>query len=359
MIRLMKKCPLLLLLIFSTLLLELWAVWGGLTGKYKWKITVDKPLFATVFLDDGLVETPIDEPIKDLVKEQPEAVNEGQRIEEKVTDIPASDTTQDSVQQSETSIQPEGQVVSGEDSFPLEEAASQQETPAVWKIAFEPRQPAPARSPYYDDPGKTPLTTDYPYIQVDASYYQDAVFIGDSRIEGLSDYGNIKEADFLYKRGLTIYNILEKKLETGSGSVGLKQHLSSKSYGKVFIMCGINELGRGTSAQFGEQYKKILDEIRVLQPQAAIIVMGIMNVSQSYSDKSEVFNNDNINSRNCAVAEQINGEEFFYFDMNEAVCDAEGGLKEEYTYDGIHLQAHCYQLWADWLNAHGISEIVK
>ena len=48
MIRLMKKCPLLLLLIFSTLLLELWAVWGGLTGKYKWKITVDKPLFATV-----------------------------------------------------------------------------------------------------------------------------------------------------------------------------------------------------------------------------------------------------------------------------------------------------------------------
>ena len=68
------------------------------------------------------------------------------------------------------------------------------------------------KSAYYVYTGKKPLTTVYPYIEVDDSYFQDTLFIGDSRIEGLADFGGIENAEFCYKEGISVYNILDEDL---------------------------------------------------------------------------------------------------------------------------------------------------
>ena len=47
-------------------------------------------------------------------------------------------------------------------------------------------------SPYYSDPGKIPLTTEHDYVKVSDDYFDDAVFIGDSRMEGMEDYSDRK-----------------------------------------------------------------------------------------------------------------------------------------------------------------------
>lgn len=225
---------------------------------------------------------------------------------------------------------------------------------------FEDIAPWTARSAYYDDGDKKPLTTLYPYVEVDASYYDDALFIGDSRIEGLHDYGGLDNATFAYKTGLSVFKIQEetlyivkgKDVKTGS----LKKAVQSGEYKKIFLMIGVNELGKGYSYQYVNKYIEVVEEIRSYAPDAVLEVMGIMYVSKNKSDSSDVFNNDNINCRNTKVMESMPEDDaIIYLDMNACVIDEETGmLNGDYTNDGLHLSAKYYYLWVDWLNAHGL-----
>ena len=45
--------------------------------------------------------------------------------------------------------------------------------------------------------------------------------------------------------------------------------------------------------------------------------------------------------------------------MNECVDDECGGVREEYSNDGVHLKAEYYKLWTEWMKAHGINKLIK
>lgn len=211
-----------------------------------------------------------------------------------------------------------------------------------------------ARSPYYGDNDKVALTTEYPFSKVDKSYYDDVLFIGDSRIEGLHDYGDIGNATFAFKKGLSVYNAFDKEVSTdGNNSLSLEKVLTDKKFQRVYTMIGINELGQGTTEEYKEKYASIIEEIRKLQPDSTIVIMGIMHVTDKYSEESDVFNNDNIDDRNRAIAELADGQTVFYLDVNPAVEDENGSLLAEYTWDGVHLKAEFYSYWVDFMNMHG------
>lgn len=210
-----------------------------------------------------------------------------------------------------------------------------------------------ARSPYYDDYDKIALTTNYPYRKSETDYFDDALFIGDSRVEGLFEYGNINNATFFCKEGLNIYDLKDKFLDR-NGKETLTHMLSKNQYGKVYIMIGVNELGRGNAKDFKKKYEEVLTQIRKLQPNTILYVMGMMHVTTKYSDENDVFNNDNINRRNALVASLTDGIQSFYLDMNEVIDDSEGGLISTYSWDGIHIKAEYYSLWVDFLKEHSV-----
>ena len=119
-------------------------------------------------------------------------------------------------------------------------------------------------------------------------------------------------------------------------------------------MLGINELGRGTTESFFTVYADAVNRIRQLQPNAIIFVQGIMRVSGQKSETDPVFNNVNINERNQALAAMADNQTIFYLEVNDALCDDNGDLIADYTYDQIHLKAKYYQIWKDYLFAHGV-----
>ncbi len=47
-------------------------------------------------------------------------------------------------------------------------------------------------------------------------------------------------------------------------------------------------------------------------------------------------------------------ERTFFIDVNEAVCDENGNLYADWTFDQIHLKAKYYQVWENFLMEHGI-----
>ncbi len=197
----------------------------------------------------------------------------------------------------------------------------------------------------------------YEFTTVDPDYFTDAVFIGDSRTVGLSEYcAELDErATFYSKVSLTIYQALTKPfIKKDDEKITVEQALSENEFGKVYIMLGLNEIGTGTPETFAEAYGEVIDQIRELQPDAIIYIQGIMHVTAHKSDNDKHFNNDNINRRNEEIAKFADNKTIFYIDMNEAVDDENGNLMDELTFDDVHLKASSYDRWYQYLLNHGI-----
>lgn len=236
-------------------------------------------------------------------------------------------------------------------------------SPTPTPVPFGEGRPAPVRestreeylnhisADIYGDIGIVKAAS-YDFTQVDESYFDDALFIGDSRTVGLRDYTDMSEhADFYCETSLTIYKVMEEDFK-GQGTI--KEALETKDYGKIYIMVGINELGRGTTEDFMSKYTEVIDTIHELEPDAKIFIQSIMRVSGEKSAKDAIFNNNNINARNNAIATLADNQQVFYIEVNEAVCDEEGNLVAEYTFDQIHLLGACNDLWKQYLLSHGV-----
>jgi len=190
---------------------------------------------------------------------------------------------------------------------------------------------------------------------VDDSYFSDAVFIGDSRTVGLHDYGGLNDSTFYATVGMNIYNLwTEKFCEVDGEKVTLEEALKAKQYGKIYFQIGINEMGRGTLDGFMTAYEDSVEKFRELQPDAIIFVQGIMKVAKEKSEKDPIFNNEGIEQRNERIAALADGKNIFYLDMNEVVCDEDGNLKSNLTFDDVHLYGSKYNIWVDYLKERGI-----
>lgn len=195
-----------------------------------------------------------------------------------------------------------------------------------------------------------------PFTQVDRSYFDDALFIGDSRMVGLSEYSGLDNATFYAEVGLTIYSLFDDPIvPLADGSMGtLEQGLKEKQFGKIYLMVGINELGTGTRERFLQTYADAVNKIRAMQPDALIFVQGILYVTQERSESDAYINNPNIKVRNEDIATLADGWNVFYIDVNDLYSDGNGNLSKEYTFDNAHLKAACYGAWTDFLLSHGI-----
>jgi hypothetical protein len=196
------------------------------------------------------------------------------------------------------------------------------------------------------------------YETVDDSYFDDALFVGDSRVVGLSEYCEAidSRATFYAKKSLTIYNIRDDawiKTEDGR-KLTLWEALEGQQFSKIYIMVGINEIGTGDENRFAAAYKEVLDALTASQPNAIIFINSIMHVNGEKNENDELYNNTNINIRNDAIIPLANQNTIFYLNVNEAVDDEEGNLNSEWTSDGVHLKAAYYEYWHQYLLEHGI-----
>ena len=188
------------------------------------------------------------------------------------------------------------------------------------------------------------------FITVDETWFDDALFIGDSHIEGFADYSGLRNATYYFKRGLDIWSVMSKAFVNDSQTI--PQALAKTQFGKIYIMLGINEIGYGTTESYAAQYAKVVAQLQELQPDALIYIQAIFHTSQKKSDTS-AYNNDTINARNEAISYIADGERVFFVDNNPVFDDENGALGSEYSGDGVHLKAPYYKNWRDNLFLFG------
>ena len=192
----------------------------------------------------------------------------------------------------------------------------------------------------------------YEFTEVDDDYFCDALFIGDSRTVGLSEYCEELDsrATFYSKVSLTIYTCMDKEfISTDDGKISVDQALRENQFAKIYICLGLNEIGTGDPEYFKNAYAGVIDRIIELQPDAIIYIQGIMHVTANKSDHDKYFTNDNINARNAAIAELADQKRIFYIDINDYVDDGNGNLDSSLTFDDVHLKASSYERWHEFL----------
>ncbi len=192
--------------------------------------------------------------------------------------------------------------------------------------------------------------------KVEKTYFDDALFIGDSRTVGISEYGNINNATFFANTGMSVYNVFEKSVSVPKvGKLKLEQLLKSKKFQKVYVMLGINELGYNTKKTI-ENYKKLIEYIRKTQSDAIIYIQGNLHVTAEKSSKDKIINNTNINNFNNEISKLADNKKIFYIDVNEKFDDKNGNLNSEYTKDNVHIYAKYYKEWSNWLSQNAVEK---
>lgn len=191
------------------------------------------------------------------------------------------------------------------------------------------------------------------FITVDHGYWHDALFIGDSRMIGLAEYTDLGDAHVFAMNGLSTFTAFKKKNAMPSAQPYLMEMLEQNTYGKVYIMLGLNEMGSNYDT-VKNKYLELINTVHNLQPDALIFLCGNMHVTAERSKGDKTFNNANIDRLNQFLMEVADKNDFFYIDVNEVYDDETGALDAELTYDGIHVRASHYQRWNDWLKTKAI-----
>ena len=100
-------------------------------------------------------------------------------------------------------------------------------------------------------------------VAIDDSYFTDAVFIGDSRMEGFRNFSGITKGSFVTAVGMELENIYSTpQIPTAKGTVLVMDALKNLNFSKIYMMLGTNELGAYDMDAVKESYRKVLNEVK-------------------------------------------------------------------------------------------------
>ena len=184
-------------------------------------------------------------------------------------------------------------------------------------------------------------------------WFRDAVFVGDSRTEGLENFDGLDGATYYAVKGLMVDTIYTKQaVRDGSSKITVMRALQKKKFKKVYIMLGVNELGWSSFATFISDYGKVIDDIKKYQPGTRIYLQAILPVTAQKSTSSSIYNNSRIINSNNAIRDLAKKKQVYYLAVDEAMKDASGALPSEATVDGVHLNAAYCKKWCEYLKLH-------
>ena len=190
---------------------------------------------------------------------------------------------------------------------------------------------------------------DFPGESVDSSWFDNTLFIGDSRVVGLREYARSGNADYFCGVGMTVFSYKnEEHWDKNYSKQTLDSLLASKKYDKIIINFGLNECGY-PDASFQYAYRAFVNMVRQAQPDAKIILQGIMSVTRNKAQDGYWMTPSHIAKRSAFIQTLADGVNIFYIDCNPYFTDSEGYLFTSLTNDGYHPTGTGYRHWRDWI----------
>ncbi|MCR5419739.1 MAG: hypothetical protein K6E98_01880 [Lachnospiraceae bacterium] len=284
---------------------------------------------------------------------------------EVVNEVAGEEKTDSAGSEGETASGGEGEVSAGGEG----EAASGGESEALIEDIekdSEASNPAVAEEEYTDDTEATLYATSnvnvyvdpnvnypIPYGTVDESYFNDALFIGDSRLQGFGMYSGLP-GTYYAATGFQLYKYDSMNVvQTDSGKVPIFSAMPYDTFTKIYIKVGLNEMG-GNETVFKSKYTELIAKLRECEPRAVIYIHGLLPVTAAKSQSDKVHSNNNVIARNEFLKTFATEQNAYYIDIASVFTAADGYLPAEMAADGIHLKAQYMSIWKDYLMKHAV-----
>lgn len=201
--------------------------------------------------------------------------------------------------------------------------------------------------------------------RVDESWFDDAIFVGDSISVGLCNYaddGALGDADFLAKECMgyhsamwdldyeyavhPTYNGVEVRIEDAIQEIGKK---------KIFILLGMNDICSWGADETLDAMKDFTDMILDKNPDVTIYIQSVTPMVGGKT-REDYLNNENIEEYNI-MAQQVCAERgFVYLDIASVLSDEYGNLRDDYCSDGngagFHFNRAGDSAWVEYLKTH-------
>ncbi len=189
---------------------------------------------------------------------------------------------------------------------------------------------------------------------VDMDWFSDAVFIGDSRTEGLLLYSSLKAGLGLTHAGLSVLTArTQADFTVDHRKVTLAQALSGGSWGKVYLMLGVNEASWMDEGAFYRTYSALIDDLRRLLPDAQIYIQTLIPVT-AYRSAAQAPNNARLARRSDLLAQLCRERQVYLLDVAAALSGPDGALPDHLSTDGLHLSRAGHHIWIEYLQTHTV-----
>lgn len=120
---------------------------------------------------------------------------------------------------------------------------------------------------------------------------------------------------------------------------------------KVFLLIGINDIGRGLPLEvIANNYRQIMERIKKGSPKTILYVQSVLPMNERILKADYLKNKkDSILQLNVAIQNLAREMGVEYINLHPVFADEQGELKEDYTIDGIHLKPAAYVQWVAFL----------
>lgn len=190
---------------------------------------------------------------------------------------------------------------------------------------------------------------------VDASYFDDAVFIGNSQMVGFANSTDLP-GTYYCAVGLNASSFFTSPVvKTSAGKVTIPQALRGQSFSKVYVLFGVNEFGWSSADAFVAKYEQVIATLRQNNPNMIIYVESVLPVNEFLAQSNGYgtnVNNGNVAKFNEALYAMCERLGVCYLDIHSLFVGEDGKMPVANSSDGLHVNRACVAMWSDYLKTH-------
>lgn len=195
--------------------------------------------------------------------------------------------------------------------------------------------------------------------RLSTEYFRTALFIGDSLSQGFALYPPTRDVATVCAYKSTSPNqVLQNYVgQRPDGTrIEMWDEINIQNPSNIYILYGTNALIAQSDEAFLKYYSDLLDKLRARFPTVPIYVQSITPTTAAQGVKQPALENGHIRTVNDAIARMTVEKGMYYLNAQEALTDAEGNLRADYTgtADGIHMNPTGYAAWADYILTHTV-----
>lgn len=203
------------------------------------------------------------------------------------------------------------------------------------------------------------------------AYYDKAVFVGDSIMEGYRNYALsttasiANQSDFLAIKNFTTTMANNPTANASRQPMYQGEHrevwesIALMDVDKVFLMFGTNDLVVHNPERTFNDYMTLINKIRERNPNVEIHIISMTPTSRSCNKGS--LNRDGVITLNSYLQANQLDYSYGYVDVHSALADAEGYLSSELCSDGeVHQKRSAYSgPWDSTLYDYAVHKICQ